>query len=395
MSKSLGNYTDPNELMDKYSADSLRFLLLSSPLLSGEDFTLKDKDVGDVARKLSMVWNMYDFFTMYAEVDGFTFPYSSSSTDAFLAQRMPNTPRSDTPASSNGIENEHPYQITVNLDKLQSPLDRWIVSRLHQTAQHVGQQMDAYNLPEATSVILPFLDDASNWFVRRSRRRFWKSEDDADKNQAYQTLHYVLSYLALVLAPFAPFMAEELHQKMVGDTSVHLLDWPEVGAIDQAVLDDMARTREIITEGLALRMSRDDEFGQIKVRQPLERLEYSGARLGDFYEQIIAEEVNVKTVQASELAGSVVVLDKKLTPELRAEGFARELIRHIQSARKSAGLNVDDRIRLSFDRELVGAEYLDLIKTETLTVDITGDNYAYDEIVQIDGANITISLEKA
>ncbi|MBB1559214.1 class I tRNA ligase family protein, partial [Candidatus Saccharibacteria bacterium] len=185
MSKSLGNFTDPNELMDKFSADSLRFLLLSSPLLNGEDFALHDKDVGDVARKLSMIWNMYDFFTMYAEVDEFTFPYDTASSDAFLVHRITNTVHSDTPESLSRTGTENSFQISVDIDKLSNPLDIWIISRLHELVAEVERHMDTYNIPDALSPILPFLDDASNWYVRRSRRRFWKSEDDGDKNDAY------------------------------------------------------------------------------------------------------------------------------------------------------------------------------------------------------------------
>lgn len=182
MSKSFGNFTDPNELMDKFSADSLRFLLLQSPLLNGEDFSLLDKDVGDVARKLSMVWNMYDFFTMYAEVDGWEF----DATKPF----------------------------TLNPDDIHNPLDKWIISRVHELNEHVTKHMDAYNIPVAVSEFLPFIEDASNWFVRRSRRRFWKSEDDGDKAEAYRTLHYVLLKLSVIMAPFTPFLSEELYQNL-------------------------------------------------------------------------------------------------------------------------------------------------------------------------------------
>ena len=192
ISKSLNNFTDPNEVMDRFSADSLRFTLLNSPLLNGEDFDLKDKIVGDVARKLSMIWNMYDFFTMYAEVDGWE--YGGALKDP--------------------------------LQDLTNPLDIWIVSRVHQLAAEVERHMDGYNIPDAMSPILPFIDDASNWYVRRSRRRFWKSEDDNDKNDAYKTLHYVLTRLAYILAPFTPFLAEELYHKLTGDSeSIHLKDW--------------------------------------------------------------------------------------------------------------------------------------------------------------------------
>lgn len=364
MSKSLGNFTDPNELMDKFSADSLRFLLLSSPLLKGEDFALQDKDVGDVARKLSMVWNMYDFFTMYAEVDGWEF---------------------------NG-------ELVDPSDEVTNPLDQWIISRVHQLLQEIETNMDAYDIPNATSPILPFLDDASNWYVRRSRRRFWKSEDDTDKNNAYKTLHYVLVRLSQGLAPFVPFMAEELFQKLTGGESVHLTDWPEVGHANELVLERMARTREIIEQGLGLRMFKDENEVQIKVRQPLSKLTYGGEKLDDFYESIIAEEVNVKEVAHGDF--EFVTLDKTISPELRREGMAREVIRHVQAARKAAGLNVDDRIELGLNAnepELQKAltEHRDIIASETLAESIVADaTYSYETDAWIEGFDLHISLQK-
>ncbi len=367
MSKSYGNYTDPNELMDKFSADSLRFLLLQSPLLNGEDFALQDKEVGDIARKLSMVWNMYDFFTMYASVDGWEF-----------------TGEVIDPSST--VEN---------------PLDQWIISRVHQLIQSIETHMDGYDIPNAVAPILPFLDDASNWYVRRSRRRFWKSEDDTDKNNAYRTLHYVLVRLSQALAPFVPFMAEELYRKLTGGESVHLTDWPEVGHVNQLVLDNMARTREIIEQGLGLRMFKGEGEEQIKVRQPLSKLTYGGDKLDAFYESIIAEEVNVKEVANEDTGEIAVTLDKAITPELRREGFAREVIRHVQAARKNAGLNVDDRIHLglfSEDKELNTAidEYSATIATETLAARVATDKtYTHESVVKVEGVALTVSLDKA
>ena len=362
MSKSLGNYTDPNLLMDQYSADSLRFLMLSSPVLAGEDFSLIDKDVSDVARKLSMIWNVYDFFTMYAEVDGF------DSEQAMVVSEFVN------------------------------PLDIWLVSRVHQVRNQITEGMEAYNIPAALSSVLEFIDDMSNWFVRRSRRRFWKSEDDQDKLEAYSTLYYALIYLAKILAPFTPFLAEELYQKMTGagvvnseiPESVHLLDWPEAGVIDEAVLTQMAKTREIITAGLAERMKKTETEAQIKVRQPLAKLVYAGEKLDGFYEQIIMEEVNVKSVEH----GEALVLDKTLTPELLEEGKIRELIRFVQAARKKAGLNVDDRIRLMVSME-VPETYREMLMNEVLAEELVYEgNFAYDEIVKVQGENVAISLEK-
>ena len=419
MSKSLGNFTDPNELMDKFSADSLRFLLLSSPLLNGEDFALHDKDVGDVARKLSMIWNMYDFFTMYAEVDEFTFPYDTASSDAFLVHRITNTVHSDTPESLSRTGTENSFQISVDIDKLSNPLDIWIISRLHELVAEVERHMDTYNIPDALSPILPFLDDASNWYVRRSRRRFWKSEDDGDKNDAYRTLHYVLVRLSYILAPFTPFLAEELYHNLTGDDeSIHLKDWLPAGAVNEQVLADMSRTRELINNGLSLRMKQDEHQASIKVRQPLQCAAYAGVKLTGYYEQIMAEELNVKEIRWIEnldehladydvTEGTIkpenwIEISKQLTPELKREGLMREIIRHVQSARKKAGLQVDDRIELgitSSDSEITQAVdmFADTIKAETLAVKLgsaaADDMEEYD--VKVDGKPVEIYLKKA
>lgn len=360
MSKSLGNYTDPNELMDQYSADSLRFLLLTSPLLNGEDFALHDKDVSDVARKLSMIWNMYDFFTMYASVDGWEF---------------------------NG-------ELRDPSKDLGNPLDKWIVSRVHELRNEITENMNVYNIPRALEGVLPFLDDASNWFVRRSRRRFWKSENGTDKLQAYQTLHYVLSYLALILAPFVPFLAEELWGKMVGDGSVHLKDWPEAGEIDASLLAEMAEVRGYVNEALALRAKNG-----VKIRQPLASVKVpQNAKSFDFA-PILMEELNVKSV---EFGGEGVEFDFELTPELRAEGLMREIIRHIQAARKKAGLNVDDRIGLNFTSE--NTEVLDSFKKfeqeiskEVLATkaEISENELDFVQVVKVEGSEVKISLKKA
>ena len=377
MSKSLGNYTDPNELMDKYSADALRLLLLSCPVLAGEDFALIDKDVSDVNRKLAMVWNVYDFFTTYANLDDFA-PGDTSSTGALLARRMPNTSRSATPVSSS---RQGKIVETENL------LDRWIISRVYQLRDEITEGMEKYNLPKALSGVLPMLDDLSNWYVRRSRRRFWKSEDDADKLAAYETLYYVLTLLARLLAPFTPFLSEELWQKLGGEDSVHLQDWPEKGENDEKVLAEMARTREVISEGLRLRTVKTETEVAVKVRQPLAKLVYNGEKLASEYEAMIMDEVNVKKVEA----GKEFMLDKKITKALAEEGFARELIRGIQAARKKAGLEVDDRIRLSVLCELTEKQRK-MIAEEVLAIEISSEgNYEFDEIVN--GA--TISLEKA
>lgn len=357
MSKSRGNFTDPNELMDQYSADSLRFTLLASPLLSGEDFTLKDREVGDVARKLSMVWNMYDFFTLYAEVDGWE--YSGPLKDP-----------SET---------------------LENPLDQWVISRLHQLIEEIEKNMDEYDIPGAMKPILPFIDDASNWFVRRSRRRFWKSEDDTDKNNAYTTLHYVLVRLSQALAPFVPFLSEELYRNLTGEESVHLTNWPEVGHVNELVVQDMETVRDYVNQALSLRAA-----AKLKIRQPLASVTIPTK--GEFvnFEDVLIDELNVKAV----IVGGELALDLELTDELRSEGLMREIVRQVQSARKEAGLNVDDRIQLSLtsDDETLQNAYgvhVKVIKDETLAVELSDNTeYAFSKTVTVDGASLVVSLQK-
>ncbi|HEY5442000.1 MAG TPA: isoleucine--tRNA ligase [Candidatus Saccharimonadales bacterium] len=409
MSKSFGNYTDPNVLMDEYSADALRFLLLSSPVVNGEDFSLQDKDVADINRKLAMIWNMYDFFTLYADVDGW---------DSGLAEgELPQDPTAD----------------------LTNPLDHWIVSRVHQLSEEVDGHMQRYDLQNAIKPILPFIDDASNWYVRRSRKRFWKSDNDADKTAAYRTLHYVLVQLSLVMAPFTPFLAEELYRNLTGGESVHLLDWPEVGHVNELLVRDMRLVREAITVGLAQRAQ-----AGIKVRQPLAKVtipahEFTdAAERQEIYRDIIAEELNVKTVVFNNTdSGSqervakptaeaavqavreplAVEFDLTITPELKREGLAREIIRHIQQARKQAGLQVDDRIYLGVEQRGEMIE-LAVFSQDAEIAEVFADarlkQQIYDEVlakggfsksgriintptkeVSIDGHKLTILIQKA
>jgi len=343
--------------MDQYSADSLRFLLLGSPVLNGEDFALLDKDVSDVARKLSMIWNMYDFFTLYAEVDGWEFDGTLEDPSALL----------------------------------KNPLDQWIVSRVHQLNQEVEKHMDGYDVPSAVKPILPFIEDASNWYVRRSRRRFWKSGDDTDKNNAYRTLHYVLVQLSQIMAPFTPFLAEELYQKLTGGESVHLLDWPKAGHVNELVVGEMETVRDYVNQGLSIRAKE-----RLKVRQPLASV--TVPTLGRFvdFKDILTEELNVKEVKE----GEELALELTLTPELKREGLMREVVRHVQNARKQAGLNVDDRIRLSLvtsesDLKKAIAEYEETITNETLAEGVAEAEYDYSADVKVEGMALKVSLQKA
>jgi isoleucyl-tRNA synthetase len=369
MSKSYNNFTDPAILIDKYSADALRFLLLSSPVLNGEDFSLKDKDVADISRKLAMVWNMYDFFTLYASVDGW----------------------------------EWDGQLDDPLNSVDNVLDRWILSRIHQLISNVDTNMAAYDISGALKPVLGFIDDASNWYVRRSRKRFWKSENDSDKNNAYKTLHYVLVKLALIIAPFVPFMAEELYRDLTGAESVHLENWPESGHINELLVSEMASAREIISIGLAQRAA-----AGIKVRQPL-----SGANITlpfevtqleeEEFKQLITDELNLKSLDLNKGVNVSVTINPKIDQDLEIEGLARELIRQVQNARKQAGLKVDDRINLSISSEGKTiteclSRHGELIKNETLATDLNLSSRLNSDdhktSMDIDNHPVTITISK-
>ncbi len=365
LSKSLGNYIDPNLIIDKYSSDALRFLLLSSPVMSGEDFSLIDKDIADVQRKLTMIWNMYDFFTLYASVDKWE------------------------------ADPDH----IVDIKNLSNPLDIWIISRINQLNEELNYSMENYDIQKALKPVLEFIDDASNWYVRRSRRRFWKSEDDKDKDDAYKTLYFVLTRLSLILAPFTPFLAEELYIKLTGVKSVHLKDWPKAGHIDSDLVVQMSQVRQLIAQGLA-----DRSKNSLKVRQPLQSVTLNlKSDISDELKDIVAEELNVKKVKIKvepEATEVKAVLELEITEELRQEGIIRELIRYVQNERKQAGLEVEDRISLLIESdspEIIDAInlYEKIIKDETLTQEL-GEvpSDAHHSSLKIEGLKVDIYLSK-
>ncbi|MFA5986963.1 MAG: isoleucine--tRNA ligase [Parcubacteria group bacterium] len=392
MSKSYGNYTAPEILLEKYSSDALRYLLVSSPLLNGEDFALVDKDVADVQRKLGTLWNSYSFFVMYANVDGWQL-------------------------SKNG-----------EVPKNKNVLDKWIVSQLHALIKSVDSDMQKYDLPNASKPIIKFIDDLSNWYIRRSRKRFWKSENDGDKNEAYQTLYYVLVELSKVMAPFTPFIAEEIYRnltqchcgcdpesqtkilKQVQDDScsVHLCDFPlgDESSIDEELNVQMQLVRDVISEGLKLRART-----QLKVRQPLQKLtvESKSWKVSQEMEDIVREELNVKEIVSiekidgeqkniGEINGIKIELDIVVTDALKREGQAREIIRHIQQLRKKVGYNVDDRISVGVEGMAdVFAVHKDIIAHEVLAKEISDSILVESDLAEtcaIDNEHITISLKK-
>lgn len=353
MAKKLKNYTDPLELMDKVSADAFRYALLTSPVVAGEDMNLADKDVVTMERKLTMMYNVLDFFLMYASVDGW-----------------------------------QPDQDTLNPEH---PLDQWILSKFQTLIKDVSENMNGYDLMRATRPIMEFLDGLSNWYIRRSRKRFWKSENDTDKDQAYHTLYFVMVELAKLMAPFTPFMSEDIYQTLTGKESVHLEDFPtyQTRLVNTEVEQEMDAVRDYITEGLSLRAK-----AQLKVRQPIASI--TTPEFPELYKEIVLEELNAKEVKW----GKAVAIDTKLTPALKQEGLMREVIRQVQNARKQADLQVDDRIELRLsasDEDLQKAlkTHSDEIMAETLTTKLSDKVLKHTSETKVEGAKLTISLQKS
>jgi isoleucyl-tRNA synthetase len=422
MHKSWGNAIEFNEAADKMGVDVMRWLYCAHKPENNLFFGYGRAD--EVRRQfLIPLWNVYSFFVTYANIDGWE-------------------------PTGDGAEG-------------QTLLDKWILARLGQVVAQVTERLDNYDAYGTTMVVEPFLDDLTNWYVRRSRRRFWKSEHDEDKNAAYATLYHVLTTLCRLLAPMTPFVTEVMYQNLVRsvDTdaaeSVHHTDWPQadMAVVDEGLLSQMALARQVVTLGHSGRASKN-----VKLRQPLARalvhLESGAGELGDELLAVVQDELNVKKVEFAEAAGDLVTyqllpdnkvlgplfgsrfpavrkalseldpvaavkrlkaslplsiqvegeqvelapdqvliqeqpqeglavasergvtvaVDIVLTPDLAAEGLARDVIRRVQNLRKEAGLDLDDRIVTTYQTEGELAEAIeacrDLIAAETLSVDL-------------------------
>jgi len=329
MSKSLQNYPDPMDLADRVGVDAMRFYLLSSSIIKGEDLNFSEKEVAELQRKnIGRLHNVLAMYEMFAD-----------GTKA----------RADSP----------------------HVLDRWITTRLNQLKEETTAGYHAYELDRATRPITDFIDDISVWYLRRSRDRF-KGEDAADKTLALSTLRYVLSELSKVMAPVMPFYAEYLYlatREVSDQESVHLAIWPSGGEVDQIILREMSVVREVVTAALELRT----KVG-LKVRQPLQSLTLN-IDLAPEYKAILAEEINVKAVMFDGGQTERVTLDPTITPALKAEGEARELIRVIQDLRKRSGLAAEDRIELTVQTSNEGVAmvqiHLEQIKKTVGANDIT------------------------
>jgi len=359
MSKSKGNVVDPWKLFDGYGSDALRWYLytINQP---GLPKNFDEEGVKQVVRRFMLtLWNTYSFFVTYANIDGFT-------PDAKLEVAPKNL------------------------------LDQWIWARRHQLVERVAEELDEYNPMQACLAMEAFVDDLSNWYVRRSRRRFWKGENDADKQQAYAVLYTVLKDLMKLLAPLMPFLSEAVYDnlKIASEPmSVHLADWPKAEKADEKILEQMGHVRELIEAGLNQR-----EQAGIKVRQPLSKFTIGTKDLPAGLLEIIQDELNVKQVKEE----AENKLDTTLTPELKLEGHAREIVRAVQVLRKSLyGFDIQDHIRIlweSDDLEIkqAFAEFAEYIKAETLADDLVSVSVpAGDERqVRINDRMVYIRLEK-
>jgi isoleucyl-tRNA synthetase len=460
MHKSWGNSIEFNEAADKMGVDVMRWLYATQ---KPENDLLFGFHRGDEARRqfLLPLWNAYSFFVTYANLDGWTPEFDFD----------PDYPEGPAPASEN-------------------LLDRWALARLNRLVERVTSSLDESDVMAAANAIGVFVDDLTNWYVRRSRRRFWKSEHDADKNSAYATLYHVLMKLARLLAPFTPFVTEAMYQNLVrcarpgARESVHHTRWPAADprAIDAGLLDQMALARQVASLGLAARSG-----ANLKVRQPLAKamaFAGGGKALEPELVEIVTDELNVKAFEFVEEAGRLVVyrvlpenkllgprlgaqfpkvrtalaqldpamvavrvlagqpvmvevdgqpvelspgevliqtspvaglavatergisvaVDAVLTPALKAEGLARELVRRVQEMRKKAGFNIEDRITTYYQvqepapaLQSVLEDWAAYLRAETLTVTLIDGRppeTAYTETHHVEGETVTLGVEK-
>jgi isoleucyl-tRNA synthetase len=332
MSKHVGNVIDPAEAFAELGADATRWYFYSA-VAPGSDYRVAPELIRDVVRRFILtLWNTYKFFCEYAVLDGYV---PAARTDAAAA-----VPSAERPQ-----------------------LDRWCLARLADCIDSVRAALDGYDATAATRAIELFVEDLSKWYVRRSRRRFWKSAavTDADKRSAYDTLYTALESLSRLTAPFMPFLSERTYRNLSGHEtgvagagvpdSVHLTDYPEAeeGWRDPALLEEMARLRRLVEDGLGVR-----EAAGIGVRQPLGSAIIRGRRLSAELESIFADELNVKTVSYSAPADDGhegVSLDTTVTDDLRLEGLVRNVARKVNDLRKQAGLALDDRITVLVDAD--------------------------------------------
>jgi len=343
MSKSYGNFTDTRENFNLYGGDAIRLYEMGSPVMQAEDVSFKDIELREVHNKmLNILWNTYSFYSLHEEQ---------------------HADRTDSP------ESEH-------------VLDRWVVARTNQVIGDVAGYLDEYNTVKAVKTIRLYINDLSTWYIRRSRDRL--KANNEDQQASLRTTRWVLRKTAKFLAPLAPFMADALWLKVKRETdpeSVHLTNWCTVREYDEELLGEMKKVRDTVSLALEARAS-----AGMKVRQPLASLTLKDESLKgkDELLSLILEEVNVKEVLFDASQEEEVKLDTELTDDLKKEGAVRDLIRHIQSARKSGGLTPDDRPLLTLSSDEAGKalveEYKDTIVSATLLSDLVLGDVSGDSV---------------
>ncbi|MBT7706316.1 isoleucine--tRNA ligase [archaeon] len=333
MSKSKKNYPDPLEVVDKYGADSLRFYILSSPFALADNGNFSEKGLIETYKKVTvLLYNVSNFYQDYQK-DG-----------------------------------DEDYKESNNI------MDKWIVSRTEELNSAVQENLEKYVTVKACAAIKKYIDDLSTWYIRNSRERFNNNDAEARK-----TLRYVLEKLTKILAPLLPFVTEKIYQDMNGkDKSIHLENYPKTNKklIDEELGAQMQATRDIVSIGL-----RERDKAQMSLKWPLTKATVViKIELSRELQGVIKDELNVKDIAITNEDSEISVeLDLKLTPELEAEGFAREISRKIQAGRRKAELVKEDKISVKIDsefndllesqidfiKERVGASSIDLKKTDS------------------------------
>jgi isoleucyl-tRNA synthetase len=391
MSKTRGNVVSPWQIVGKHGADSLRwYLYTASP--PGNARRFDEKQVLEVTRRfLLTLWNVYSFFVTYANID----------------QYKPGT--------------------TMEGNQL-SELDRWILSELNQLTRDVDSDLDKYDPTDAGRKIEVFIDRLSNWYIRRSRRRFWKSGSDADKLAAYNTLYECLVTVSKLLAPFTPFIADELYRNLVvahfpdAPESVHLADFPtyDESKIDEQLSADIRLAMDLSSLGRAARSQ-----AAIKVRQPLPVTYFGFSSTGPVLEASLnriksqlLDELNVKDIKcgsktdiaALEGEGCVIIgediccaVNPDIPESLKNEGLAREIVHRVQTMRRSAGFEIADHITLFYEGDknigqiMTDPQLGDYIKQEILA-DTLADKVpaegVYTETFKLEGHELKLGVKK-
>ncbi len=339
MSKSLKNYPDVMPTVDQYGADALRYFLASSPATHAEEYAFSQKMLNEINNKLfNKVANVMSFLEMYG-VSGMNVDFSKDFNDT-------------------------------------NELDKWIEIKLNDLTKDITVNMDNYQLDKSSRPIMDFVEDLSTWYLRRCRDRF---KDESESQIVTKNLLIILNQLSKLMAPFTPFMAEEIYlfikNFIKSDLleSVHLENWPEIKDIsDNTVIDKMNQTRLVVEQGLALRNKEG-----IKVRQPLNSISVTEDVFNNIYAEIIKDELNIKNI----IIGEIVALDTNITEDLRLEGVVRDFIREIQSKRKDLKLIPDDKIDLIIKTKEDISVFIELIKSTVNAENLQIEKTENEEIV--------------